>query len=312
MKHFARRAAIETAAERIALDHRRGASALADAALAVLLQTTPSREQSPRAGWAGAVLSLGARLAGMRPSMPVIENAVRRALVGFPSAAGSAGEAYRQLGARVRAERDELRAARGRSAARFADAFETIRFPLVYSSSENVMAALCALERPPQRVSVCESRPLLEGRRVARVLSKRLGSATAVELITDARAGLALQACDAFVTGCDAVFADGSVANKSGTAFIAGAARRCGVPVIVVGDSYRFAARSRFKVELHPAGEVWLTPARGVVVRNVAFETVASTLVHRIVIEEHVLRPGAVRKHWNRRHARVDGEGMRR
>ena len=52
MKHFARRAAIETAAERIALDHRRGASALADAALAVLLHTIPSRKQAPPRGWA--------------------------------------------------------------------------------------------------------------------------------------------------------------------------------------------------------------------------------------------------------------------
>jgi len=241
--------------------------------------------------------------------MPALENAVRRALAGFVADAhrvDTAGDAYRVLRSRARAERAQLHEARASSAAGFARAFAHIRAPLVYSASSNVASALRALERPPRVVTVCESRPLLEGRRVARDLAARLGTGTSVELITDAGAELALCACDAFLAGCDAVFSDGSVANKAGTALLAGAARRHGVPVVVVADAYRYAARSRFSVESHPPEEVWRRPPSNVRVRNVAFEVIAPSLIDRIVVGTHVLRTGEVRRHWKRRH-RSDG-----
>jgi ribose 1,5-bisphosphate isomerase len=312
MRHFARRADIDTAVDRIAYDHRRGASALADAALAVLLKTSPTKRTSPSGPWIREVLRLGDRMAALRPSMPAIENALRGALAGFVAdarPARAAQDAYRALRSRARAQRADLRMARERSAERFAQTFAHVSAPLLYSASSNVAAALCALERPPQFVTVCESRPLLEGRRMARALAEQLGPKTSVELITEAQAELALNACDAFIVGCDALFSDGSVANKVGTALIAGAAKRQRAPVVVVADAYRYAVRSRFRSESHPPGEVWRDPPPTLRVHNVAFEVVAPSLIHRIVVGEHVLSTGEVRRHWKRRHTRIAGAG---
>lgn len=306
MRHFGRREDIEASVERIARDHRRGASLLADASVAVFLLTRPHAELSGTRGWLRSVLALGERLAALRPSMPAIENAVARTLAGFATQARRAGsplEAYAFLAGRVRAQRTDLRHAREQSAATFARRFSAIRYPLVYSASSNVSAALGAVNRSLRRVTVCESRPLLEGRRMAQQLAATLSRRTTVEVITEAQAELALEACDAFVAGCDAIFADGSVVNKAGTALVAGAARRRGVPVVVVGDSYRYAARSRFRAERHPPGEVWRNPPEGVRVRNDAFEVVPAELIHRIVIEQRTLRTGDVRRYWTRRHA---------
>jgi translation initiation factor 2B subunit (eIF-2B alpha/beta/delta family) len=301
---FDRRDQIASAVGRIARDHRRGASSLADAALSILLLAKPSPDGGTPRGWVRSVVSLGDRLAALRPSMPAIENAVARTLAGFAAQAkraGSPAEAYAFLAARVRAQRTDLRRAREQTANTFAREFSWVRRPLVYSASSAAAASLIALRRAPQRVTVCESRPLFEGRRMARQLRSGLTSRRPIEVITEAQAGLALGTCDIVVVGCDAIFADGSVANKAGTALIAGAARRHGVPLLVVGDSYRYAARSRYRTEQHPPAEVWRNPPPGVRPRNTAFEVVPAQLIHRIVIEQLVLRTQQVRRHWKRR-----------
>ena len=63
---------------------------------------------------------------------------------------------------------------------------------MVISYSSRVLNALGAKGRGGRRVTVCESRPALEGRRTARLLVGRVGSVT---LITESQAGAAMKDC---------------------------------------------------------------------------------------------------------------------
>jgi translation initiation factor 2B subunit (eIF-2B alpha/beta/delta family) len=129
-----------------------------------------------------------------------------------------------------------------------------------------------------------------------------------ITVITEAQAARALESCDAFVIGCDAVFSDGAVANKAGSALIAGACRRAGVPVIVVGDTWKLASRREYEAEPHPGDEVWSRAPGGVIVRNDYFEVVPAGLIGWIVTEEGVHRPAAVRAlHRSHRRKRRGG-----
>ena len=91
------------------------------------------------------------------------------------------------------------------------------------------------LSRRDFRVSVAESRPGGEGRKVVRHRS-RLGLATT--LIPDAALGRAVRNADAALVGADAVTPH-HVVNKVGTLLLALACRHAGVPCLVAADRFK-------------------------------------------------------------------------
>jgi translation initiation factor 2B subunit (eIF-2B alpha/beta/delta family) len=291
----------------IASNRRSGASELSRRALDTLATAAPGPRGGARA-FARDLQELGARLCALRPGMPAIANAVRGALAGMgqPPRGDPAAGLQRDVARRVRGQKRAMRAAVDSAARHYAARFGRVKHPLVLSNSGSLVAALTTSRC--RSVTLCESRPGYEGRRLAASLRRRLSGNVMVTVITEAQAALALNSCDAFVIGCDAVFSDGSVANKVGSALIAAACRRAGVPVIVVGDTWKLASRREYAAEPHPGEEVWNRAPGGVIVRNDYFEVVPAGLVGWIVTEEGVHRPPAVRT-LHRKHRRKQRSG---
>jgi len=104
---------------------------------------------------------------------------------------------------------------------------------LTLSRSDSVRRALLAPRRArrPRAVVVLESRPGGEGRTFAREL---LRAGLPARAVTDAEGRQRVRDAGLVLIGADAVYADGSVVHKVGTRRVALAAKRAGVPVVVV------------------------------------------------------------------------------
>jgi translation initiation factor 2B subunit (eIF-2B alpha/beta/delta family) len=122
------------------------------------------------------------------------------------------------------------------------------------SRSETVLSALRSLpaSRAPREVLAMESLPGGEGRRLARDL-RRAG--IRARTIPDRAARTAVRAADLVMIGADAVEPDGAVVHKVGTRSLAVAARRVGVPVIVVAGRSKWVTAGRGRRHLPPLFE---------------------------------------------------------
>jgi translation initiation factor 2B subunit (eIF-2B alpha/beta/delta family) len=89
---------------------------------------------------------------------------------------------------------------------------------------------------------VLESRPLLEGHRVAEILSPHFKT----HLIIDAAIGTFIDEIDVILVGVDSVLMDGSIVNKIGTFPLAVLAKSKNIDVYAVCDSYKYNLRSHF------------------------------------------------------------------
>jgi len=143
--------------------------------------------------------------------------------------------------------------------------------------------ALTALhEAGALRVSCSESRPALEGRRLARKLA---GLEIPVTCYSDAAIAEALTDADAVAVGADAI-GPAWFLNKTGTRMLAASAWQRGVPVYVVASRDKFvsaAVADRLVVREGAASEVWEDPPGGVTVRNPYFEPIPLELVTTVI-----------------------------
>jgi translation initiation factor 2B subunit (eIF-2B alpha/beta/delta family) len=163
---------------------------------------------------------------------------------------------------------------------------------LSYSSTVAHVLTTAAASRALQ-VACSESRPALEGRRLAAQLAS-IGAQVAI--FADAAIGNALDGCDAVLVGADAVAADWFV-NKSGTRMLAADAARRGVPVYVLAGREKFvsaAAAARLEVVDAGGASLWPEAPAGVEVRNPVFERTPLDLVAGVVSDIGVLGPDAV------------------
>jgi translation initiation factor 2B subunit (eIF-2B alpha/beta/delta family) len=162
------------------------------------------------------------------------------------------------------------------------------------SFSRTVVGVLEALAwTRPLRVSCSESRPALEGRRLA---SRLAGTGVAVTCFADAAIGHALASAEAVLLGADAVAPEWFL-NKSGTRMLAAAATQQGVPIYVVASRDKFvshAVAARLLVKEGAAAEIWASPPAGVTVRNPYFESTPLDLVTGVITDAGVLGAGMV------------------
>lgn len=149
-----------------------------------------------------------------------------------------------------------------------------------------------------ETVWVDETRPLLQG---ARLTTWELAEAGIPHrLIIDSAApwAMATGQVDAVVVGADRIAADGSVANKIGTYALAVAARRHGIPFLVVAPESTLdpatGAGREIVVEERAADEITYvagvaTAPEGTAVFNPAFDVTPPELITAIVTENGVL-----------------------
>lgn len=147
-----------------------------------------------------------------------------------------------------------------------------------------------------------ETRPFLQGARLT--AWEMVQEQIPVTLITDNMAGHLMRCgeIDAVVVGTDRVAANGDVANKVGTYMVAVLAQRHGIPFYVACPlstiDRELADGSAIPIEERAADEVtgfrecqWA--AKGVLVRNPAFDVTPAELVTALITEKGVvMKPG--------------------
>lgn len=276
----------------ISADNRSGASQLALRALGTLALAAPKRGAGARA-YRSSVQSLARALVGARPVMAGVGGTVARALHEFLARTArviDASDAFAELVHVVREHERKARRARMEIVDNYRASFGGLRRIMTISCSSQVVDALTLPGKHPRAVTVCESRPRFEGRRLARIVSDSVDDVT---IIIEAQIPSAMRRCDAVLIGCDAVFPDGAVVNKTGSRLLALAARDAGCPVIVLADTTKITPR-RGGGEAHPPEEVWAGAPRTIHVANDYFEEVPARLVRHIVTEERVSTTRAV------------------
>lgn len=153
------------------------------------------------------------------------------------------------------------------------------------SASGTVRRLLESEARPRGIRVVCfESRPLMEGRHLARTLSE---AGIEVTYAVDAAVDALLPGCDLVLLGCDAV-CDAGIVNKIGSLPLARAAHAARAPVYVLADETK-RLPDGFAVQMddeRPGAEVWAEAPAGVRVWNRYFDMVPWALVTGVVGEE--------------------------
>lgn len=275
---------LEKRIARLADDRQSGASEILDEAIAILRDARLDGEDIP---------AVARGLCGAQPTMAPIWNAAIEALA-------SAGHPERF-------DRFVARVARAPQAvARFAvDYLSPSEGPnggekplplrvVTISSSRTVLHVLTALGRVrPLQVACSESRPGLEGRRLATRLA---ALDVQVTMFSDAGIAHALRTADAVVVGADAVSPDYFL-NKSGTHMLAATAMQQGVPVHVVSSRDKFVTRAlaiQLRPHEGPPSELWAEAPPRVIVRNPYFESTPLDLVTSVITDVGVLSPADV------------------
>ena len=95
-------------------------------------------------------------------------------------------------------------------------------------------------------IYILESRPLLEGIRVAETLSSYFKT----NLIIDAAMGKFIDEIDLILIGVDSVLKNGSIINKIGTFPLAVLANERNIKVYAVGDCFKYNLKSHFGKEV--------------------------------------------------------------
>jgi translation initiation factor eIF-2B subunit delta len=281
----------ERVIDTIRADNTSGAAELARmAAIAVLEWTDQTASMPPRA-WKTELLAFAPRLYMAQPAMAPLFNLVNDSLLAVEST-----PIQEDLQPRVRrAVQAFLEQLTHMHKGMTPPALELLppgARILTFSYSSSVLAVLLEAHAR-QRLSAVfctESRPMLEGQRLARELAR---AGIAVELGVDAAIATFAERVDMALVGADSVTAQG-VINKLGTTSLALASRHADTPCYVVADRHKWfpagAAAPVFN-QLKPEGEVWSNPPTGVTIQNAYFECTPMTLFSGIVGADGVRGP---------------------
>ena len=154
--------------------------------------------------------------------------------------------------------------------------------------STNVVNALIYAKRHGKRFQVynTETRPLFQGRKTARQLSK---AGIKVAMTADLAAGDALtkggkiKKADIVLLGADAILKDG-VINKIGSAMFAEIAYGNKIPVYIIADSWKYSPRN-VKIEERDFHEIWKYAPSHIKIKNPAFEKIPAKYIKAVVSE---------------------------
>ncbi|MBM2619646.1 hypothetical protein JIG36_29300 [Actinoplanes sp. LDG1-06] len=150
---------------------------------------------------------------------------------------------------------------------------------------------------PDVSVNATESRPYRESRGLIEGIA---GTGVPVTLYSDAAMAIAVSKSDVVVVGADAVFADGTLVNKTGTLPLALACQYHGVPIYGVTELSKVfdGDPSEIGMELRPGSELsdgWELAENGrVTVWNQFFEPTPPALVTAYLTEIGLVEPAGM------------------
>lgn len=169
--------------------------------------------------------------------------------------------------------------------------------------STNVTKALIDSFKNGKKFEVynTETRPLFQGRKTARQLSKVNINVTT---FIDSAVGVALskenntKKVTKIFLGSDALVKDGII-NKIGSEVIARLAREEKIPVYIVADSWKFSNK-KIPIENRKLNEVWDKAPKNIKIKNPAFEFVPKKYIKGIITELGLMRYDTFIKRMNK------------
>lgn len=157
---------------------------------------------------------------------------------------------------------------------------------MTISYSSTFFKAITKIPAENREIIVLESRPLLEGRKLAEDLAK---SNYKVKLIADAAAGYYSSNIDAIVVGADTIFPEYSIINKIGTLALALIAQQNDIPFIVGASKNKMTIISEDDfhklIEEKPKDEIYIQDVENLSVGNVYFDFIQAALITKLISE---------------------------
>jgi len=117
---------------------------------------------------------------------------------------------------------------------------------MLISYSSTIVNLLIKNKDSNFEIYILESRPLLEGRKTAEILSQFFKT----HLIVDAGMGKFIDEIDLVLIGVDSILKDGSIINKIGTFPLAITANAQNIDVYAVTDSYKYNLKSHYNQKI--------------------------------------------------------------
>ena len=173
----------------------------------------------------------------------------------------------------------------------FLDRFEGKLNVMLISYSTTIIKHLKENIKNDFTFYILESRPLLEGRRTAEILSSNFET----HLITDSAMGKFIKKVDIVLLGIDSVLRDGSIVNKIGSYPLACIAAANNKDVYAVGDSFKYNLQSHYNqkiiVEQKPIYEVYSKKIKKELfkVHNLYFDITPSNYFKEIISDLGIL-----------------------
>ncbi|MBW1979755.1 MAG: hypothetical protein JRJ12_00885 [Deltaproteobacteria bacterium] len=289
---------INSSLQAIERNRRSGAAQLAARAIQVLITVCRRAKAAGGEELAAVVLGSARKLAAVRPSMAAIRNWSLTFAQQFQQYAcqGMPMPELRQKG--VLLGHDLLRRQQELVGLQLAEARRLLKnchSVVTLSYSSTVEAMLSRALPAGRQVTIAESRPLLEGRRL---FSRLLESGCRLTMITDAQLGQAVPAADLVLVGADTVLRDLAVVNKSGTYLAALVAKYHQVDFLVAADTFKIntaADSSTCMLEAKSGSEVWRRHPDHC--RNVYFDVTPAEFVTAFITEHGILEPPQLQPH---------------
>jgi len=281
----------ERLVDTIRADSTSGAAELARTAAVAVLEWTDQTALMPLHAWKKELLAFASELYRAQPAMAPLFNLVNDILLAVESTA-TQEEPQPCVRHAAQAFLAHLTHTNERLTMATLGLIPPAADILTFSYSSSVLAVLFEAHAR-QRLSAVfctESRPMLEGQRLARELAR---AGIAVELGVDAAIATFAERADLALVGADSLTTRG-VVNKLGTTSLALVCRHAGVPCYVVADRHKWfpagAAAPAFS-QLKPKAEIWSNPPAGVTICNAYFECTPMTLFSGIVGEDGLRQP---------------------
>ena len=274
-------------------DNIHGADWLSNAAIGVLITASLREKASSVDELHMRLWEIGVRLAATRPSMAPLANKI-----GYLFNELDGISELKEYRSKITEIGSDIVNSSKRNKKLIAEHLKVIapeaRSVFTYSYSGTVVEVIRQVGY--KNIVVTESRPMMEGRHLAKELGEEGFN---VLLVVDGAAGMYISAADACLIGADSVQYNGSVINKVGSTLLGYAAKENDIPYYVLCDTPKFNVINylggSIELEEKTPDEV-SKPMKNVSIKNPYFEVVPPELITGVVTEEGLMEPLDIRQ----------------
>ena len=158
---------------------------------------------------------------------------------------------------------------------------KTFKKIVTLSNSRTIIEILKRLNKQKKIfITICESRPQLEGRIMVKELLKHK---IRTEIIPDVLLSAAIEKSDCAIIGADTVLSNGDVVNKTGSRSLAIACRHFKKPFYVLATSDKFSNKKKYIPEERNKNEIWSYNHKLLKRTNYYFEVIEKKLITKII-----------------------------